>query len=142
MGFSIWKMGMTYRTSPSTMNPKLNVVRIVIMFFVIPIKMTGARIIIFSLTAIPVVQSLLAYLTKTDLVKIRQLRIPSCHHESDYLSIYLSIYRSIYLQCVPQYWIHFVFCNFLGFWTDLFSTALEICFMIATKILKIDLKIA
>ena len=36
VGLSIWKMGMTYRTSPSTMNPKLNVVRIVIMFFVIP----------------------------------------------------------------------------------------------------------
>ena len=37
---------------------------------------------------------------------------------------------------------------FLGFWStfrgtsDLYSTALEICYMIGTKILKIDLEIA
>ena len=48
VGLSIWKMGMTYRTSPSTMNPKLNVVRIVIMFFVIPAMKN--RIINSSLT--------------------------------------------------------------------------------------------
>ena len=40
------------------------------------------------------------------------------------------------------------FCHFLGFWStyrgtsDLYSTALEICYMIATRILKIDLEIA
>ena len=40
------------------------------------------------------------------------------------------------------------FCHFLGFWStyrgpfDHFSTALEICYMIATRILKIDLEIA
>ena len=42
----------------------------------------------------------------------------------------------------------FFFCRFLGFWStyretiDLFSTALEICYMIATRISKIDLEIA
>ena len=52
------------------------------------------------------------------------------------------------LPGVPQYWLHFVFCHFLGFWStyrrtfDLFSTALEICYILATKILKIDLEIA
>ena len=40
------------------------------------------------------------------------------------------------------------FCNFLGFWStyrgtsDMYSIALEICYMIATRILKIDLEIA
>ena len=40
------------------------------------------------------------------------------------------------------------FCHFLGFWnkyrgtSDLYSTALEICYMIGTRILKIDLEIA
>ena len=40
------------------------------------------------------------------------------------------------------------FCHFLGFWStykglfDHFSTALEICYMIATRILKIDLETA
>ena len=40
------------------------------------------------------------------------------------------------------------FCHFLGFWStyrgtsDLYSTALEICYIIATKILKIVLEIA
>ena len=40
------------------------------------------------------------------------------------------------------------FCHFLGFWStyrgtsDLYSTALEICYVIATRILKIDLEIA
>ena len=40
------------------------------------------------------------------------------------------------------------FCHFLGFWStyrgpfDHFSTALEICYIIATRILKIDLEIA
>ena len=52
------------------------------------------------------------------------------------------------IQGVPYYWAHFVFCNFLGFWStyrgtsDLYSTALEICYIIATRILKIDLEIA
>ena len=63
--------------------------------------------------------------------------------------------REVHLQVtctgcpsVPQYWFHFVFCHFLGFWStyrgasDLYSTALEICYIIATRILKIDLKIA
>ena len=45
----------------------------------------------------PVVQSLFAYLTNTDLVNMRQLRMPSCDHVSDYLSIiYLSTYLHIY----------------------------------------------
>ena len=54
----------------------------------------------------------------------------------------------MYLPGVPQYWLHFVFCYYLGFWStyrgssDLFSTALEICYMIGTRILKIDLEIA
>ena len=53
-----------------------------------------------------------------------------------------------YLPGVPQYWLHFVFQHFLGLWSmyrgtsDLFSTALEICYMIATRISKIDLEIA
>jgi len=40
------------------------------------------------------------------------------------------------------------FCHFLGFWStyrgtsDLYSTALEICYMIATRIFKFDLEIA
>ena len=40
------------------------------------------------------------------------------------------------------------FCSFLGFWStyrgtsDLYSTALEICYIIATRILKIDSEIA
>ena len=40
------------------------------------------------------------------------------------------------------------FCHFLGFWStyrrtsDHYSTALEICYMIGTRILKIDLEIA
>merc|ERR1711994_479932 len=40
------------------------------------------------------------------------------------------------------------FCHFLGFWStytgtsDLYSTALEICYMIGTRIFKIDLEIA
>ena len=40
------------------------------------------------------------------------------------------------------------FCHFLGFWStyrgfsDLYSTALEICYKIGTRILKIDLEIA
>ena len=40
------------------------------------------------------------------------------------------------------------FCHFLSFWSmyrgpfDHFSTAMEICYMIATRILKIDLEIA
>ena len=53
-----------------------------------------------------------------------------------------------YIQGVPQYWAHFVFfCHFLEFWGtyrgtfDLYSTALEICYMIATRILKINLEI-
>ena len=50
----------------------------------------------------PVVQSLFAYLTNTDLVNMRQLRMPSCDHVSDYLSIiYLSIYLSTYLHIYP-----------------------------------------
>ena len=54
----------------------------------------------------------------------------------------------IHIQGVPQYCFHFVFCHFLGFWStyrgtsDLYSTALEICYIIATKILKIVLEIA
>ena len=53
-----------------------------------------------------------------------------------------------YIQGVPQYWAHFPFCHFLGFWStyrgtsDLYSTALEICYMIGTRILKIGLEIA
>ena len=53
-----------------------------------------------------------------------------------------------YVQGVPQYWIHFVFCHFLGFWStyrgtsDLYSTALEIVYMIATRIFKFDSEIA
>ena len=52
------------------------------------------------------------------------------------------------LQGVPYYWAHFVFCYFLGFWctyrgtSDLYSTALEICYIIATRILRIDSEIA
>ena len=53
------------------------------------------------------------------------------------------------LQGVPKHWAHFVFVIFfLGFWityrgtSDLYSTALDICYMIATRILKIDLEIA
>jgi len=52
------------------------------------------------------------------------------------------------IQGVPQYWIHFVFCHFPTLWSthrgtsDPFSTALEICLMIATRILKIDLETA
>ena len=43
--------------------------------------------------------------------------------------------------------LHFVFCHFLGFWstyrrTDLFSTALEIRYIIATRILTINLEIS
>ena len=54
----------------------------------------------------------------------------------------------VVLQGVPYYWAHFVFCHFLGFWStyrgtsDLYSTALEICYIIATRILKIDSEIA
>ena len=54
----------------------------------------------------------------------------------------------VIIQGVPQYCFHFVFCHFLGFWStyrgtsDLYSTALEICYIIATKILKIVLEIA
>ena len=53
------------------------------------------------------------------------------------------IHDGLLLQGVPYHWTHF-----LGFWNtyrgpfDHFSTALEICYMIATKILKIDTKIA
>ena len=55
---------------------------------------------------------------------------------------------ALVLTGVPKHWAHFVFCHFLGFWStyrgtsDHFSTALEICYMIATRILKIDLEIA
>ena len=51
------------------------------------------------------------------------------------------------IQGVPKHWAHFDFCNFLGFCStyrgtsDLYSTALEICYMIATRILKIDFEI-
>ena len=47
------------------------------------------------------------------------------------------------IQGVPYCWAHFVFCHFLGFWStyrqtsDLYSTVLEICYIIATRILKI-----
>ena len=60
----------------------------------------------------------------------------------------VKVWKWSLLQGVPQYWAHFVFCHFLRFWStyrgtsDLYSTALEICFMIATRILKIDLEIA
>ena len=51
---------------------------------------------------------------------------------------------ALVLTGVPKHWAHFVFCHFLGFWStyrgtsDLPLTALEICYMIATCILKID----
>ena len=53
-----------------------------------------------------------------------------------------------YVPGVPQYWLHFICWHFLGFWStyrgtsDHFSTAREICYMVATRILKIDLEIA
>ena len=58
------------------------------------------------------------------------------------LKYYLLFEVSIYQQGVPQYWAHFVFCHFLGFrgTSDLYSIALEICYIVATRILKIDLK--
>ena len=65
----------------------------------------------------------------------------------DFLICHVIVGRS-QLQGVPQYCFHFVFCHFLGFWSsyrgtsDLYSTALEICYIIATKILKIVLEIA
>ena len=40
-----------------------------------------------------------------------------------------------YIQGVPQYWAHFVFCHFLGFWSTY-------SYMITTRILKIDSEIA
>ena len=66
---------------------------------------------------------------------------------------------SIYIQCTsiniqsvptgcPTILFPLCFCHFLGFWSpyrgtsDLYSTALEICYIIATWILKIDLEIA
>ena len=57
-------------------------------------------------------------------------------------------FRGPKIQGVPYYWAHFVFCNFLGFWStyretsDLYSTALEICYMIATRFFEIDPEIA
>ena len=55
---------------------------------------------------------------------------------------------ALVLTGVPKHWAHFVFCHFLGFLStyrgtsDLPLTALEICYMIAKSILKIDLIIA
>ena len=52
------------------------------------------------------------------------------------------------LQGVPQYWIHFVFSYFVGFYStkiqklgELYKIQ-EICYQIGTRILKIDLEIA
>ena len=58
----------------------------------------------------------------------------------------LSRCQLCYIQGVPQYWAHFPFCHFLGFWStyrgtsDLYLKALGICYIIATRILKIDLE--
>ena len=52
----------------------------------------------------------------------------------------------MYVQGVPK--VRLCFCHFLGFWSTyrgtsyLYSTALEICYMIATRIFKFDLEIA
>ena len=55
-----------------------------------------------------------------------------------------------YFSCTgcPVKLFRLCFCHFLGFWStyrgtsDLYSTALEICYMIGTRIFKFDLEIA
>ena len=66
-----------------------------------------------------------------------------------YLKNSLRVELQVLIQGVPYYWTRFVFfLSFLGFWSTYrgtfyhFSTALEICYIIATRILKIDLEIA
>ena len=60
----------------------------------------------------------------------------------------LDIQYTIYTGCPIKLDPLCFFCYFLGFWStyrgtsDMYSTALEIGYMIATRILKIDLKIA
>ena len=49
---------------------------------------------------------------------------------------------------VPQYWLHFVFCYFVGFYSTKiqklgeYKKIQEICYKIGTKNLKIDLELA
>ena len=66
---------------------------------------------------------------------------------SDILRI-LYVYVICMIQGVPQYWLHFVFCYFVSFYSTKiqkliwFKKIQEICYMIGTKILKIDSEIA
>ena len=52
------------------------------------------------------------------------------------------------LQGVPQYWAHFAFCCFVSFYSTKiqklgeFYNIQEICYMIGTRILKIDSELA